>query len=72
MQTTKTPYELLVRFGLDGSIAGVHVQHRYVIDDSGQTRETLGDALALTAATAADFPVSEVIGHLQALAAPPA
>lgn len=68
MQTTKQPYELLIRWGQDGALAGAHIQHRYVItgDDGAVIGETLGPAEPLTLDTAAGFPLGDLLTQVQA------
>ncbi|NUB25639.1 hypothetical protein [Azospirillum brasilense] len=72
MQTTKHPYELLIRWDQTGALAGAHVQHRYVIrDDAGKViGETLGSAEPLTLESAAGFPLGDLLAqtHIDALA----
>lgn len=45
MQTEKLKYEVLLRYGQDGELQGVHRQHRFVTrDDDGVVGEFLGPA----------------------------
>ncbi|WP_376956398.1 hypothetical protein ABNQ39_00200 (plasmid) [Azospirillum sp. A26] len=68
MQTIKQPYEFLARWDQSGALAGVHVQHRYVIreDDGTAIGETLGQAEPLTLETAAGFPLGDLLTQVQA------
>jgi hypothetical protein len=67
MQTTKTPYELLIRWNQAGALAGAHVQHRYVIKDGDAViGETLGGAEPLTLDTAVGFPLGDLLSQAQA------
>lgn len=65
MQTTKHPYELLIRWDQNGALAGAHVQYRYVInrDDGERIGETLGKAEPLALG---DFPLTDVLSQAQA------
>jgi hypothetical protein len=66
MQTTKHPYELLIRWDQRGALSGAHVQYRYVIEDSGQVvGESVGSAEPLTLG---DFPITELLNQAQASA----
>lgn len=63
MQTTKQPYELLIRWDQEGALSGAHVQHRYIIRDGDKViSESLSDAepLALDG-----FPLGDVLGEAQ-------
>lgn len=62
MQTTRQPYELLVRWSPDGTISGVHVQWRYLItDDTGTSLgETLSAVMPLDQGVADGFPASTI------------
>jgi hypothetical protein len=64
MQTTKHPYELLIRWDQQGQLAGAHVQYRYVIKDSDQIiGESVGQAEPLTIG---DFPLTDLLNQVQA------
>jgi hypothetical protein len=67
MQTTKLPYELLIRYDLTGKPSGAHVQHRFVTtDDVGAPLgEFPGPAEALTLDTAAGFPLGDLLTQAQ-------
>ncbi|KAA1057157.1 hypothetical protein [Azospirillum argentinense] len=66
MQTTKTPYELLVRWDQSGTLAGAHVQYRYVIRDGDAViGETLGPAEPLTLEAAEGFPLDDILSQVQ-------
>lgn len=60
MQTTRQPYELLIRWAPDGVLAGAHVQWRYVItDDAGaELGETLSPVMPLAQGMTEGFPAS--------------
>ena len=67
MQTIKAPYELLIRWGADGALAGAHVQYRYIVTDGAvQVAESVGVAEPLTLATAAGFPLGDLLTQAQA------
>ncbi|CAO3452227.1 hypothetical protein [Azospirillum argentinense] len=67
MQTTKHPYELLVRWDQSGALAGAHVQHRYVIRDGvAIIGESIGPAEPLTLDTAPGFPLGDLLSQVQA------
>ena len=62
METTKHPYELLVRWDRTGDLAGAHVQHRYVTTDGGVVvGETLGPAVPVTPDTTAGTPFADFL-----------
>ena len=62
METTKHPYELLVRWDRTGDLAGAHVQHRYVTTDGGVVvGETLGPAEPVTPDTTAGTPFADFL-----------
>ncbi|MGY0794331.1 hypothetical protein ACW7BJ_33705 [Azospirillum argentinense] len=66
MQTTKTPYELLVRWDQSGALQGAHVQYRYVIRDGDDViGETIGQALPLTLGVADGFPLGDLLSQVQ-------
>ncbi|CAO3426706.1 hypothetical protein [Azospirillum argentinense] len=66
MQTTKTPYELLVRWDQSGALQGAHVQYRYVIRDGEDViGETLGQAVPLTLEAADGFPLGDLLSQVQ-------
>lgn len=64
MQTTKQPYELLVRWDQNGQLAGAQVQHRFVTR-AGEAviGEFVGNAEPLKLG---DFPLSELLNQAQA------
>ncbi|CAO3372906.1 hypothetical protein [Azospirillum argentinense] len=67
MQTTKHPYELLVRWDQNGALAGAHVQYRYVIRDGAAViGESVGGAEPLTLDTASGFPLGDLLAQTQA------
>lgn len=64
MNTTKKPYELLIRWDQEGKLAGAHVQYRFVITDGDAVvAESVGQAEPLSLA---GFPLSEVLSTAQA------
>lgn len=68
MLTTKQhPYELLIRWGNAGALAGAHVQRRYVIaDENGVViGESVANAEPLTINTAAGFPLGDLLSQAQ-------
>ncbi|MGY0782128.1 hypothetical protein ACW7BC_29980 [Azospirillum argentinense] len=66
MQTTKTPYELLVRWDQSGALQGAHVQYRYVIRDGADViGETLGPAEPLALEAADGFPLGDLLSQVQ-------
>lgn len=66
MQTIKQPYELLIRWSQDGTLAGAHVQHRYITTDGGViVGEFVGSAEPLTLETAAGYPLGDVLTQAQ-------
>lgn len=65
METTKQPYELLVRWDQDGKLSGAQMQHRYVIRDGAKiVGESVGNAEALDLSKG--FPVQDVLTSAQA------
>ncbi|WP_448206483.1 hypothetical protein [Azospirillum sp. sgz302134] len=68
MQTTKQPYELLVRWDRNGHLAGAHVQFRYVTLDGSITSETLGPAQPVALGAADGFPLGDILSEVQASA----
>lgn len=69
METTKQPYEFLVRWDQDGNLQGAHIQYRYVVrgDDGAVITETLGPAEPVAAgAFNKGFPLKDVIGKAAA------
>lgn len=62
------PYELLVRWSPDGTIAGAHVQRRVLMtDDAGAVlADTLQPTEALTVETAEGFPLGDLLTQAQA------
>jgi hypothetical protein len=67
MQTSKQPYELLIRWGQSGALAGAHVQHRYVTTDDGNVvGEFVGQAEPLTIQNADGFPLGDILNEAQA------
>ncbi|MBK3797862.1 hypothetical protein GAY33_01160 [Azospirillum brasilense] len=66
MQTTKTPYELLVRWDQSGALQGAHVQYRYIIrDDADVIGETLGPAEPLALEAAEGFPLGDLLSQAE-------
>lgn len=64
MVTEQHPYELLIRWGQDGTLQGAHVQHRFVVFDGGiAISEAIGQAkpLALDG-----FPLADLLNKAQA------
>lgn len=69
MQTTKHPYEFLVRWDRDGRLAGAHVQFRYVtVDDGAVVGEFVGAAEPVGLAGASGFPLADILPAIQAAA----
>lgn len=66
MQTTRQPYELLIRWSPDGALSGAHIQWRYIItDDSGMALgETLSPVMPLMQGVAEGFPAERIIKNL--------
>ncbi|TWA82776.1 hypothetical protein FBY14_12016 [Azospirillum brasilense] len=63
MKTTRHPYELLIRWAPDGTIAGAHVQWRYaVVDDAGaMIGETFSSAIPADKGLGDGFPLQGVL-----------
>lgn len=71
MQTDKLPYEVLIRFGVDGAVQGAHVIWAYrITDDDGQVvGYTPGNPLPAGAKGDAEgFPLSAAVGEAIAAA----
>lgn len=66
MQTSKQPYELLVRWGSDGRLSGVHVQFRFVTttEDGKPIGEFIGPPEPVGTAGRSGFPLSEILSDL--------
>ena len=65
METTKQPYELLVRWGPDGKLKGAHIQWCYVTTDGGKrVSESVGDAEPVDVSKG--FPLQDVLNKAQA------
>ncbi|WP_372400539.1 hypothetical protein ABMY26_35935 (plasmid) [Azospirillum sp. HJ39] len=67
MQTTKQPYEFLVRWDTEGRLSGAHAQFRYItLDKDGMPiGEFIGAAEPVAAAGATGFPLAEILSPLQ-------
>lgn len=67
MQTTKHPYEFLVRWDKTGSLSGAHAQFRYITadDDGTPIGEFIGAAEPVAIAGAAGFPLADILSPLQ-------
>lgn len=67
MQTTKHPYELLIRWDQSGRLSGAHVQHRYVTRAADGTviTEAVAPPEALTLDTAAGHPLGDLLSQAQ-------
>ncbi|WP_448207509.1 hypothetical protein [Azospirillum sp. sgz302134] len=70
MQTTKHPYEFLVRWDRNGHLAGAHAQFRYVTrsDDGTIVGEFIGSAEPVSVAGADGFPLADLLSEVQASA----
>lgn len=67
---SKTPYELLVRWNKDGTVSGAHVQFLESLTKDGVLiYEKVGDAIPVSMAGDADFPLSDILSdvHISAL-----
>lgn len=66
MQTTRQPYELLIRWSPDGTISGAHVQWRYIITDGSGTAvgETLSAVMPLEQGVAEGVPAEMILTDL--------
>lgn len=65
METTKHPYELLVRWDQTGKLSGVQMQYRYVIRDGEKiVGESVGNAEPLSLDKG--FPLQDVLTAAQA------
>lgn len=66
MQTTKHPYEFLVRWDQTGRLSGAHAQFRYVTigDDGTPVGEFIGAAEPVSAAGTAGFPLDDILSPL--------
>lgn len=65
METTKVPYELLVRFDQSGKLQGAQVQYRYIIRDGEKiVGESVGNAEPLSLDKG--FPLQDVLTNAQA------
>lgn len=67
MQTTKHPYEFLVRWDTSGQLSGAHAQFRYVTTDDGGTvvGEFVGAAEPVAVAGVQGFPLAEILSQVQ-------
>lgn len=67
MQTTKRPYEFLVRWDQQGNLAGAHAQFRYITTDEAGTviGEFIGPAEPVAIAGANGFPLATVLTQEQ-------
>lgn len=67
MQTTKHPYEFLVRWNATGGLSGAHAQFRYVTlgEDGTPIGEFIGAAEPVAVAEAAGFPLADILSSLQ-------
>ncbi|AWK90167.1 hypothetical protein [Azospirillum thermophilum] len=70
MQTTKHPYEFLVRWDRGGNLAGAHAQFRYVTrsDDGAIVGDFIGPAEPVGVAGADGFPLADLLSEVQASA----
>ncbi|WP_448207295.1 hypothetical protein [Azospirillum sp. sgz302134] len=70
MQTTKHPYEFLVRWDRNGHLAGAHAQFRYVTrgDDGAFAGEFVSPAEPVAVAGASGFPLADLLSEVQASA----
>ena len=70
MQTTKHPYELLVRWDCAGRLSGAHAQFHYVTtdEDGSVLGEFVGAAEPVSMADSAGFPLSDILPPLQSAA----
>lgn len=66
MQTSKRPYELLVRWGSDGRLSGAHVQFRFVTttEDGKPVGEFIGPPEPVGTAGQTGFPLSDILSDL--------
>lgn len=66
MQTTKQPYELLVRWAQDGTLAGAHVQWRYVVSDGATVvAESVSAAECVAVGSTNGFPLADLLSQVQ-------
>jgi hypothetical protein len=68
MQVERKPYELLVRWDVDGKLLGAHVQWSHVVindDGSKQIYPTTVEPVALTTG-ANGLPIADVLNEAQA------
>lgn len=64
METTKHPYEMLVRWDQRGKLSGAQMQYRYIIRDGAKiVGESVGNAEPL--ALDKDFPLQDVLTAAQ-------
>ncbi|GLR82219.1 hypothetical protein HUE56_00470 (plasmid) [Azospirillum oryzae] len=70
MQTTRQPYEFLVRWDHTGRLCGAHAQFRYITtaDDGTMIGEFIGAAEPVAVAGSAGFPLTDILSPLQAAA----
>lgn len=62
MQTTRQPYEFLVRWDQQGVLCGAHAIWRLIITDNGQMiGESLSPAEPVSVAAADGFPLQDVL-----------
>lgn len=62
MQTDKQPYELLVRWGVDGKISGAHVQWRYIVRDGDViVTESVSKAEPVDIDNTPGYPLDDII-----------
>ncbi|MPZ39856.1 MAG: hypothetical protein GEU95_17710 [Rhizobiales bacterium] len=76
MQVERKPYELLVRWDINGKLLGAHVQWSNVVindDGSKQVYPTTVEPVALTT-DAKGFPIADVLNeaHAATISTPPA
>lgn len=65
METTKRPYEFLVRWK-DGNISGAHVGYEVTVTDNGAVISTNPlPVVPVDVGTGQGFPLNEILGQLQ-------
>ena len=61
------PYEFLVRWGDDGAVSGAHVQFLEEVRENGAVLASkVGDALPVSMAGGAGFPLADVLAAVHA------
>lgn len=66
LQKKQTPYEFLARWADDGSFRGAHVVFREsIVQDGAEIGSSIGQALPVSMAGEAGFPIAEILDALR-------